>query len=234
MIAPRWRRHLAAAGVLGFFLMLNTATSSPRRTPLPPWDAGAGAVDAAIVDAGPDSIGAMLEPDDGTIRAMIGCVAAKKEGCRIFDDFVSGTLPKTATLPKERAVWFGKAYGVGGKGDGKTVFAFLAAENTGRKGAYEQLEEVDGPDAEALFGRVSKGSAAGASVAFGFMKGATPSDGFHPLMPAAVSLRIRAAVPAWVRQKGDRWIVLEYTGSPIAKHGGVEALAWLAELWLAK
>ncbi len=231
MKAPAWWRHVAAAGVLAFFLVLNTATSKAPH-PVPAWDGGAAT--GAISDAGFDSIAASQEPDDATIRGLIGCVAAKKDGCRVFDDFVAGTLPKTASLPKERSVWFGKAYAVGGKSDGRTCFAWLVAENGGRKGALGQLDDVDGPDADVLYGRLSKGSAAGKSKALDFLTGVTPSDGFHPLMPAAVSLRIRADVTAWVRQNGRRWLVLEYTGAPIAKHGGLEGVAWVWELWPAK
>ena len=224
MKAPAWWRHVAAAGVLAFFLVLNTATSKAPH-PMPPWDGGVAGSEAGASDAGPDSIAATQEPDDATIRGLIGCVAAKKDGCRVFDDFTTGTLPKITSLPKERAVWFGKAYAVGGKADGRTIFAWLVAENGGRKGALGQLDDVDGPDADVLYGRVSKGSPAGTSKALDFLKGVAPADGFHPLMPAVLSLRIRADVTAWVRQKGDRWIVLEHTGAPIAKHGGLEAVA---------
>lgn len=229
-----WRRHVASAAVLGFFLALNTATSPAHRTPLPPWDAGGPAVDASVTDAGADSVAALLEPDVGSIRALIGCVAAKKDGCRVFDDFDAGALPKTAALPKERVVFFGKAYGVGGNDDGKTHWSYLVVENSGRKGALLFFDEADGADAGALYGRVSKGVAGGTSAALSFMKSVSPPDGFHPLLPAAVSLRIRSTVPAYVRQSGDRWIVLEYSGAPIEVSGGKKALAWVSELWQVK
>lgn len=238
MSAPRrprrWTQHALSFGVLALFLAFNTATSPSRRTPLPPWDAGPSPGTEGGVDAGPDSAAAALEPDVDSIRALVGCIGVKKEGCRVLDDFAAGTTPATASLPKERVVYFGKSWGIGGKDDGKFVFSFLVVEGGGRKGAFLPLDETDGPDADALVGKAKSGLASGTSPAAAFMRSMSPPDGFHPLLPTAVSLRIRAEVPAWVRQSGVRWIVLEHTGATIEKPGGRKANAWVSELWRLK
>lgn len=230
------RRHVASALILASFLAFNTATSkgpsSSSSSPSPASSVGG-------------SLSSVPDVNIGSLRASLGCDKNPSlEGCRVLTDF-EGADPLTALPSEGRDVWYGESHGLGGAANGNKELFFLQLENSSGStaGSARSLipeNPTETADATTLLATVKRGAAAPKrSPAADFMRTAASPKGPHMLqatMGKSATLADPSGVKVFLRQKGDRVLIVEWEKGNLLGHakGGAGAVAWCAELWKLK
>jgi hypothetical protein len=236
-----WRKVGSFALMVGF-LALTTATSKPKKTSSssgyvpPPTYTPTTTTPTTSPTPTSKPLGARpADVDIVEINNTLGCSrTSTKPGCRLLTEFDDADT--WSDMPIIDAVWYGEATAIGGDVDGKkdlfflqigagtTPATFLAAVKT-----LVPDNDKEKQEATRLLWAVKGGGAVPGSESAKFMK---RSGGERKLVQLTRGKsHALEGQGVYIRKKGLRVLVVEYTGgSPIGHRIG-SAKAWVAETW---
>ena len=200
----------------------NTPTFDPPSTPTPP-------INAIPVDV-----------DLATLNIVLSCNAKPTNpGCRLIKEFDAADV--WFDLPVVDTLWYGEINGVSGAAEGKKELFFVQA-GSGSGGFFGAARTLtaDNPkelgEAQKLLTAVKLGTTLPNNDALRFMRGATPLNVRRGIARTRGRSQtfLQNPIPVYIRAKGDRLLIIEFSGSFIGHGGGKgpgSALAWVGELF---
>jgi hypothetical protein len=230
-----YARQLGSLVVMAGFLVLTTATKQKRSEPAPDAAAASGssAITAPAADAAPNDV------DPRAVASTLGCASkVANAGCSLLDDFA--TASTWTQFPLSDDVWFGETNGIGGIADGKKELLYLQV--TRRAGGFSASAHTliaedpkSAQDAAKLLAATRLGNPLPTSAAGTFMRSSSGGAMLPLLRTRGASQTLVQTPPqVFIRAKGDRVLIVEYTGNFLAHEsakGPGSALAWVGEVY---
>jgi len=229
-------RNVGSLLVMLGFVAFTTATSKPKKN-----DAGSTTnTPDPLTRPTPPLNATPVDVDLTTMNIVLGCNAKPTNpGCRLLKEFE--VADPWLDLPVIDTLWYGEINGIGGAAEGKKELFFVQA-GSGSGGFFGAARTLapDNPkelaDALKLLAAVKVNSTVPNSDARKFMAAATPLNVRRGIVRTRGRSQtfLQNPVPFYLRAKGDRLLIVEFSGSFIghetAKSPG-SALAWVGELF---
>jgi hypothetical protein len=218
------------------FVAFTTATSKPKKN------------DAGTTTTTPDPLSTPTPPlnttpadvDLTTLNIVLSCNAKPTNpGCKLLKEFEVADV--WFDLPVVDTLWYGEVNGISGAAEGKKELFFVQA-GSGSGGFFGAARTLtaDNPkelaDAQKLLAAVKVNSTVPGSDALRFMRTATPLNVRRGIAKTRGRSQtfLQNPVPVYLRAKGDRLLIVEFSGSFIGHEtakGPGSALAWVGELF---